>query len=353
MAGCSRKNLWSIMFLVAGAVGQSVNYPGSVCAVKGSTVTLHCSFTPLRFIKDQNGREVILKVIRVRWCQNHPICQGTTPSVIDSQLRNNNHPRYQYLGDLKDNCTLQIRDVQETDNAILRFRMEANDTKGHFTEQSGVNVTVFEGSKMRINSSTAETEVRLDQTVTLFCTSLCTFHQMEVTWFRDGHALSESGPALQLGPLTAKDSGNYTCALKTNSNTHSESYSLFLKATEKDHNWNPLVIIAGVFGVLLALIPLILILFIIRRKRTAADKDQRAVRDEAEQHVACGLQPLDNIYSNILQPTEQEGEGHPQETSQAEEDMSYASIQFKQNNQTRRVEEADNAVIYTSLANRG
>uniref|UniRef100_A0A3Q1IXT4 Ig-like domain-containing protein n=1 Tax=Anabas testudineus TaxID=64144 RepID=A0A3Q1IXT4_ANATE len=185
----------------------SVNYPDSVCAVKGSTVTLHCSFTPLRFIKDQNGRKIILKVIRVRWCQNHPICQGTTPSVIDSQLRNN-HPRYQYLGDLKDNCTLQIRDVQETDNAILRFRMETNYTS-HFTEQSGVNVT---GSKMRINSSTAETEV---------------------TWFRDGHALSESGPALQLGPLTAKDSGNYTCALKTNSNTRSESYSLFAKAAEK------------------------------------------------------------------------------------------------------------------------
>lgn len=38
---------------------------------------------------------------------------------------------------------------------------------------------------------------------------------------RDGHALSETGPALQLSSLTANDSGNYTCALKTNVRTQS------------------------------------------------------------------------------------------------------------------------------------
>lgn len=86
---------------------------------------------------------------------------------------------------------------------------------------------------MRINSFTGETEVREGQTVTLYCTSPCTFHQLEVSWFRDGHQLSESGPTLRLGPLTAKDFGNYTCASKTNINTHSQPYSLFVEATEE------------------------------------------------------------------------------------------------------------------------
>lgn len=48
----------------------------------------------------------------------------------------------------------------------------------------------------------------------------------------------------------------------------------------------------------------------------------------------CGLQHYDNIYSSVVQP-EREWGGHLQETSGAEEDLSYASIQLKQNNQTR------------------
>lgn len=85
---------------------------------------------------------------------------------------------------------------------------------------------IVDGNKLRINSSSTDRELRTGQTVTLYCTSVCTSHQLEVTWFRDGHALSESGPALQLGPLTAKDSGNYTCAMKTKTNTRSQPYSL-------------------------------------------------------------------------------------------------------------------------------
>ncbi|GLD69002.1 sialic acid-binding Ig-like lectin 16 [Lates japonicus] len=50
---------------------------------------------------------------------------------------------------------------------------------------------------------------------------------------RDDHALSESGPALQLSPLTAEDSGNYTCGLRTNSKTRSRPYELHVEAAEE------------------------------------------------------------------------------------------------------------------------
>ncbi|XP_044062708.1 uncharacterized protein LOC122881075 isoform X3 [Siniperca chuatsi] len=284
MAVWDRKILWSFVFLLAGAVGQSVNYPDPVCAVKGSTVTLPCTFTPKSVIQD--GREVSIEIIRVVWCQNHAICQLTTPSVYDSES-NNNRPRYKYLGDKKGNCTLQISDLQEDDDATLRFRMEATNVRGHYTGQSGVKLTVTDWTRMEINSCSGDREVRRGETVTLCCTADCTVHPLEITWFRDGHALSESGPALQLGPLTPGDSGNYTCSLKTNFSTLSPPYSVHVEAEEEGER-SSVALIAGVAsGVLLALFTVIMVVCIIKRKRAAAgDKDQGAAGADVEQNTS-------------------------------------------------------------------
>lgn len=121
-------------------MGQSVNYSGAVCAMKDSTVTLPCTFKPIELLIE-DGRQVFPQVIRVRWCQNHEICQGTTPSVYDSDSKDND-TRYRYLGDMKGNCTLQIRNVKMADDATFRFRMELDYSKGHFTGRSGVVVRV-------------------------------------------------------------------------------------------------------------------------------------------------------------------------------------------------------------------
>ncbi|CAI5661604.1 uncharacterized protein LOC116325631 [Oreochromis aureus] len=341
MAVCTEKTVWSFMFLLTGAVGQNVIYPlTSTCAVRGSTVTLPCTFTPRKSFSD-GQREVPLKIVRVRWCKNHEICQGGTPSVFDSNSTNRD-PRYQYLGDMKTNCTLQIRDVQQGDSATFRFRMEADNSKGHFTNMTGVTVRVDDGLKMRIISSSDDKKLSRGETVTLLCASVCTFHQLEVTWFKDGHALSDNGPSLHLSPLTAENSGNYTCALKNINETLSEPYSLQVEAEERQPADGNLPLIVGVVsGVLLAVIAFILFIFIIRRKLAAAEH-QRAEGGETEP------KDPDNIYSSIQE------ESHRQETSRAAEDVSYASVQFKHSHErSRHVEEVDNAVVYSSLASRG
>uniref|UniRef100_A0AAX7SZE9 Ig-like domain-containing protein n=2 Tax=Astatotilapia calliptera TaxID=8154 RepID=A0AAX7SZE9_ASTCA len=341
MAVCTEKTLWSFMFLLTGAVGQTVVYPfTSTCAVRGSTATLPCTFTPRKSFSD-GQREVPLKIIRVRWCKNHPVCQGSTPSVYDSNPANID-PRYQYLGDKKTNCTLQIRDVQQRDNASFRFRMEADHPEGHFTNKTGVNVTVVDGSKMRIISSSDDKKLSRGENVTLLCASDCTFHQLEVTWFKDGHALSDTGSSLELDNVTAEDSGNYTCALKSIMETLSEPYSLQVEAEERQPVDGNLPLIVGVVsGVLLAVIAFILFIFIIRRKLAAAEH-QRADGGETEPK-----HPHD-IYSSIQE------ESHRQETSRAVEDVSYASVQFRHSHErSRHVEEVDNAVVYSSLASRG
>ena len=86
---------------------------------------------------------------------------------------------------------------------------------------------------MEIRSSRDDGEFKRGEEVTLNCSAICTIHQLEVSWFRDGSALSESGPALHLSYLTAKDSGNYTCGLKKNERTLSEPYSLHVEADEE------------------------------------------------------------------------------------------------------------------------
>ncbi|XP_042346413.1 B-cell receptor CD22-like [Plectropomus leopardus] len=228
MAIWEKKILWGVMLLLNGAVGQIVNYPPPVCAMKGSTVTLSCTFEPLKFA---GGIKIV--IYRVVWCKNHEICQGSFPSVYDSEsINNNNNPRFRYLGDKMGNCTLQITDIQDSDEGTYRFRVETDHRSATFTGQLGVTVFVSDLTQMRIYSSVSETETREGETVTLHCTANCTYHQLELTWFRDGHALSETGPALQLGPLTAKDSGKYSCGLKTINGSLSEPYSLYVKTRE-------------------------------------------------------------------------------------------------------------------------
>ncbi|XP_075934588.1 uncharacterized protein LOC142934082 isoform X2 [Anarhichas minor] len=329
-----RMALWDtkvlcLMFLLTGAVSQRVNYSDPVCGVRGSTVTLPCTFTPGKTVT-QDGREVLVEIIRVVWCQNHAICQGVTPTVTDNTLQNNaNNPRYRYLGDTKGNCTLQISGLKKEDDKTLRFRMEDENKLSFYTNQTGVRVTVDDKTQMKILSS-RDGEFKRGEAVTLTCTTECTFHQLEVTWFRDGHALRYTGPSLHLGPLKAEDSGNYTCDLKNTVGTLSHPFSLNVEAGEDEqstHTGGVLVplIVGVVVGVLLALCSLILVLCIIRRKR-AADKNQSAVREEA---------------------------GPKGRAIEAEDDVSYAPIQFKARSQARLVEEADDAIIYSSVVGRG
>ncbi|XP_067456414.1 B-cell receptor CD22-like isoform X2 [Thunnus thynnus] len=282
MAVWDKKIPWSFMLFLAGVAGELVKYPHPVCAVKRSTVTLPCTFTPLKsFI--QNGKEVPLRIVRVLWCVNHEICHGTTPTVYDSRSMMPNS-RYQYLGDMTGNCTLQIRDIQMMDDATFYFRMEADNPRGHFTGVSGVRVTVTEPVRMRIKSSSDAGELRQNQKVTLSCTtSFCTFHQLEVTWFKDGSALPQSGPALQLGPLTAEDSGNYTCGLKTKK--ISPLYAVRVKEAEekeKDEG-TKLLIVRVVLFILLTVLIVIATAIIIKRtcvckKAAAAENSETCDR---------------------------------------------------------------------------
>ncbi|KAF7655045.1 hypothetical protein LDENG_00061660 [Lucifuga dentata] len=323
MAVWDKKTLWGFMFVFSGVGGQTVMYPPTVCAVKGSTITILCTFTHL------------LPVRRVVWCQNHAICQGTTPSVYDSETQNNpNDPRYTYLGDRDANCTLQISDAQVKDTATLRFRMEADDIRGSFTGQDGVHVTVIDGVKIKLSSSPGNGTLKLGDKITLHCTAACTFHPLEVTWYKNNHTFSKSGPALHFSALTSDDSGNYSCALTTNKETRSLPFSLQVPQETTDQ----VPLVAGVaVGVLMgvAVLVLVRVFIVIKRKQSEAVEEQKAATEQKPPH---------DIYSNILQPADK--------SIRSTEDISYASINFRQNNLPRREEKAEDTVVYSSVASK-
>ncbi|XP_051922787.1 uncharacterized protein LOC127601499 isoform X1 [Hippocampus zosterae] len=186
-----------------------VRYSPLPCAMRGSTVTLLCSFTPSR------------PVVRVFWCVNHLICHSGVPSVYDSHEPSVDL-RYQYLGDLQRNCTLQIHDIRRKDNTFFRFRMQFEEHMTRFTGLQGVFVTVVDGDPMRVESSASD-RVSMGAAVKLSCVSNCSFHGLAVSWHRDGHALPESGPTLW---LTAAQSANYTCGLAARNTTMSPPFWL-------------------------------------------------------------------------------------------------------------------------------
>ena len=106
-----------------------MEYPDSFCVVEGSTTTIPCSFT----------HPAGLRVERVVWCPDHPICHLTTPNVYDSSTVRANS-RFLYLGDLVRNCTLKIIKTEKQDAATYRFRFETNG--GGFAGKKGVRVNV-------------------------------------------------------------------------------------------------------------------------------------------------------------------------------------------------------------------
>ncbi|CAL8234031.1 unnamed protein product, partial [Boreogadus saida] len=60
----------------------------------------------------------------------------------------------------------------------------------------------------------------------------CSFHQLDVHWYRNGHALSETGPALHLSCLTNDDAGDYTCSLDPSGQKTSAPWSLVVLEDE-------------------------------------------------------------------------------------------------------------------------
>ncbi|XP_049325586.1 sialoadhesin-like [Astyanax mexicanus] len=116
---------------VGAQYGWGVTYrPESICALKGSTVIMGCTYSyPEGHI-----------VKTAFWTKSLPPAKGIEPPDLlnDTEYRD----RVQYLRDKHNDCRLSLRDVRENDQSKYYFRFITDKEGGKYTGTDGVNLSV-------------------------------------------------------------------------------------------------------------------------------------------------------------------------------------------------------------------
>ncbi|XP_066511482.1 B-cell receptor CD22-like [Hoplias malabaricus] len=185
---------------VAGVVGQFewvVKYsPKSICALKGSTVTIGCTYIY------PYGRSIKQAFWNKGWAPNGE----ERPDLLnDPEYRD----RVQFTGDKQHNCTLRLRDLTEKDQSKYYFRFITDQTGGKYQDPDGVDLSVTD-----LQVEVPETVTEGDK-VTLTCNTSCSLTDSPTfTWYKNGHSLSSRTDQLHLQAVSREDKGRYHCAVQ-------------------------------------------------------------------------------------------------------------------------------------------
>ncbi|XP_072527208.1 uncharacterized protein [Salminus brasiliensis] len=166
-----------------------------VCALKGSSVDLSCSYKypggltvtkSVWFIKEQTGAESV----DVREDEEY---QGRVQNRQSSQ----------------NDCSMIITDLRERDAQTYRFRFYTDG--GEHTGQPGVTLSVTD---LKVTVSYRE--------MYLTCSSTCTLpDHLTYIWYKNGQPLSEWYNQRQYRYIRTTDAGNYSCAVRGYEELHS------------------------------------------------------------------------------------------------------------------------------------
>uniref|UniRef100_A0A3B4C289 B-cell receptor CD22 n=1 Tax=Pygocentrus nattereri TaxID=42514 RepID=A0A3B4C289_PYGNA len=187
-----------IQFMVLGVVAEgewAVNYISkSVCALKGSEVTMSCTYT---YPSDHSVQKAF-------W-MNKLVTGGEGPNLSnDPEYRG----RVQYLGDKQHNCTVLLRNLTEKDQSKYYFRFITDQPGGSWQGTGGVDLSVTD-----LQVEVPERVMEGDK-VTLTCKTTCSLTVTPTfTWYRNEHPLSSSTDQLHLQPVSREDAGRYHCAV--------------------------------------------------------------------------------------------------------------------------------------------
>ncbi|XP_031677510.1 B-cell receptor CD22 [Oncorhynchus kisutch] len=188
--------LWSVT-VVLGQDGWSVTYTTqSICALKGSTVELTCSYTY------PSGHKVTTTFWFTEWGTGvEPKDLGQDPEYAG---------RLKYHGDKKSDCTLRITDLRLSDSAGFRFRFITSGGKG-----SGPPVSLTVSDVVLEMDPTSVSE---GERVTLRCRTNCTLDPITAfSWYKNGQPIpnsNTSSPVYILFSVSSEDTGRYSCSVE-------------------------------------------------------------------------------------------------------------------------------------------
>ncbi|XP_053085828.1 B-cell receptor CD22-like isoform X2 [Pangasianodon hypophthalmus] len=169
--------------------------PKSICALKGSTVTMGCRYTyPAGYT-----------VERGIWSRELVTDKEPPDLTSDPKYRG----RVQYLGDTLRDCRLRLSDVTEQDQGKYYFRFITTFAGGKFQGKDGVNVSVTE-LEVQIPDRVIEGDA-----VTLTCKTRNRLSgNPTFSWYRSERRLSSSTNLLRLPSVSQSDVGRYSCAVQ-------------------------------------------------------------------------------------------------------------------------------------------
>ncbi|KAF4075431.1 hypothetical protein AMELA_G00234590 [Ameiurus melas] len=194
----------SLLFLlmVSGVLSQpgwDVFYtPSYICVLRGSTVTMGCSYTyPDGYI-----------VQKVFWTRELVTDKEAPDLSSDPKYRG----RVQYLGDKLSNCRLRLSDVTEQDRGKYYFRFITTTPGGKYQGKDEVDLSV---AKLQVEMFPVSV-VEGDE-VTLTCKTTCSLTDTPVfTWHKNGRLLfpvTSSNP-LRLPSVSQNNAGYYRCGVQ-------------------------------------------------------------------------------------------------------------------------------------------
>ncbi|XP_016361988.1 B-cell receptor CD22-like [Sinocyclocheilus anshuiensis] len=191
---------------VYGQYGWDVSYSSThICALKGSTVTMSCTF---RYPTGYQIIEAFWTKTQVK--EKHEEFPDLSKDPEYSQ-------RLQYLGDKQQNCTIRLSHVTQKDEHMYCFRFITDKPDGKWLGYPGVTLTVTD---LQVEAPERVTE---GHNVSLTCKSSCTLtDRATFIWYRNSQPLTErrdGNNQLLLQSVRREDAGRYSCAL------HGHSYT--------------------------------------------------------------------------------------------------------------------------------
>ncbi|XP_044201039.1 uncharacterized protein LOC122976548 [Thunnus albacares] len=183
--------------VVQGQNDWGVTYTSTqICALKGSTVDINCTY---RYPSRINDHDTMVE--KTFW-----FTKKSNGVYVDLRTDSEYSGRVQYHCD-KNDCTLTITDLRESDSAEYKFRFITNQPGGSFFGSPGITLTVTDlqvhVSRSTFNPSWAE----------LKCHSSCHLPDgFSYIWYKNGQDISGQTSNSYSGSFDSTDI--YSCAVK-------------------------------------------------------------------------------------------------------------------------------------------
>nr|XP_029509306.1 B-cell receptor CD22-like [Oncorhynchus nerka]XP_029509307.1 B-cell receptor CD22-like [Oncorhynchus nerka]XP_029509308.1 B-cell receptor CD22-like [Oncorhynchus nerka] len=324
--------LWSVT-VVLGQDGWSVTYTTqSICALKGSTVELTCSYT------NPSGLQVKVTPATVTEGQKVTLTCSTTCTLSDNP--NATYIWYKNGHVTNQSNSLFLNPVSSEDAGRYSCSVEGHEDLPSDEE----TLTVTYGPKNTSVSVSPSGGIVEGSSVTLTCSSDANPPVDKYTWYKKNVTSPKAtGHSYNISNIISEDRGEYYCEAQNTISSNNSTALMIIVAGKQT-----LVLTAAV-GIIVVVLVVILCLSGLMWFRKKASKSPSDTRDTADDGQGDSIPVYDNVSSLAMRPTDKQDDIHYasvhfsrsknqevplystvqlSQTQKQEEDVQYAAVQF-------------------------